>query len=91
MYNVHNAIDKNMHRHKRTVLSQGFSQNVLKKFEPAMLVHIKKFCSILRSGSEPSSGGWTSPKNMTDLCKLKDIDGKNIELISIQATIWLMI
>lgn len=67
-FSVHTAIDKEMHRRKRKVLAQGLSDDALKKFEPALLACLEKFCEKLCE-SQDNSEDWTKAKNMTDWCK----------------------
>ncbi|KAL8792649.1 MAG: hypothetical protein Q9195_004777 [Heterodermia aff. obscurata] len=72
-FSVHTAIDKDMHRHKRKVLAQGLSDDALKKFEPALLACLEKFCEKL-CGSQDSSVDWTEAKNMTHWCDYLTFD-----------------
>ena len=63
------TIEKNAYRRKRKLLSQGFSAEALKSFEPKMLKLLKDFCSEIVKGSRPTEDCWTPPKNMRDWCK----------------------
>lgn len=56
VHNTHNAIDKMVHGRKRRVLSQAFSDNALKGMEDLMLVHIRRFCTILAGEPAEKSG-----------------------------------
>jgi len=67
-YNTNNAIDRTIHRHKRAVLGQGFSDAALRYSEPIILEHIRDFSSTLTEPSptpDPDRQGWTSPKNLS--------------------------
>lgn len=67
-YNIFTAIDKSVHRHKRKVLSQGFSDQSLRAFEPMILkeidIFVRKF-SKLQADQE----GWSVPTDMTKCCR----------------------
>ncbi|OCK81164.1 cytochrome P450 [Lepidopterella palustris CBS 459.81] len=67
-YSVHTSIDKAMHRHKRRVLTQGLSDDVLRKFEPTLMNHIHLYIQRLMEGHGTTAEGWTPPKNMTPYC-----------------------
>lgn len=67
-YNIFTAIDKTIHRHKRRVLSQGFSDQSLRAFEPTILkeidIFVKKF-----STTQADQEGWSAPTDMTKCCR----------------------
>lgn len=70
-YNIFTAIDKGLHRHKRKVLSQGFSDQTIRAFEPTMLRHIQIFVRKLMGGAPFGAAvgqeqPWSAPFNMTD-------------------------
>jgi len=70
-YNIFTAIDKEMHRHKRRVLSHGFSDQKIRAFEPTMLHHIAIFVGKLMGSpnSDENEKLWSAPFNMTDCCR----------------------
>ncbi len=68
-YNIFTAVEKSIHRRKRKVLGQGFSDQTLRAFEPTILRHIDIFVrKLMRSSNfgEEGGGGWSTPFNMTD-------------------------
>ncbi len=71
--NTHNARDKDVHARKRRVLSQGFSDSVMKEMEHYILANTRTFC---REVSRDASGedGWSTPKNMGDWCSYLAMD-----------------
>lgn len=71
VYNIHTAIDKSIHRHKRKVISQGLSDQCMRSFEPTILDHIDIFLKglIHSQGVDGGSNEWSTPINMTDRCK----------------------
>lgn len=72
-FNIFTAVDKNIHRFKRKVLNQGFSDQAIKRFEPTLLHHIDLFVRKLMTPSYNDSShdgdGWSPPVNMTDCCR----------------------
>ncbi|KAI9788798.1 MAG: hypothetical protein M1816_006579 [Peltula sp. TS41687] len=70
-FNIFTAIDKNIHRFKRKVLSQGFSDQTIRAFEPTMLHHINIFVrKLMRSlNNDDGNDGWSPPYNMTECCR----------------------
>ena len=52
-YNIFTVVDKSMHRHKRKVLSQGFSDHCVRAFEPTILRHVDTFVDKLFAKSRP--------------------------------------
>lgn len=66
-YNIFTAINKDVHRHKRKVLSQGFSDQSIRAFEPTMLRHINIFVRTLMGSpnSDAVESTWSAPFNMT--------------------------
>ena len=69
-WSVHTSIDKSMHGRKRRVISQGLSDDCIKDFEPAFIVHLRRFMEkILGVDTTVDADGWTDPINMTHLCK----------------------
>lgn len=84
VYNTHNVIDGTVHRRKRGVLSQAFSENALRGMESVVILRIKELCHRLDPGSEGSSdhvvrnmGRWFSYLSydvMGELCFGKSFD-----------------
>ncbi len=64
------TIEKTKFRRKRRLISQGFSAEALKDFEPKMLQLLNIFCSKMVEGLGVSDNEWTESKNMRDWCKL---------------------
>ncbi|KAL9090556.1 MAG: hypothetical protein Q9159_001900 [Coniocarpon cinnabarinum] len=73
-FNIFTAVDKNLHRFKRKVLSQGFSDQTLRAFEPTMLAHIDTFVESLTRATADTSDGWSQPVNMTQRCRWLQYD-----------------
>ena len=66
-YNIFTAIDKSIHRHKRRVISQGFSDQCLRTFEPMILNEIDIFVGkFLHSQTDQE---WSTPTDMTQCCR----------------------
>lgn len=67
-YNIFTAIDKSVHRHKRRVLNQGFSDQCLRAFEPMILneidIFVREFSKSQLTGQE-----WSHPIDMTKCCR----------------------
>ena len=67
-YNIFTAIDKSIHRHKRRVISQGFSDRCLRAFEPMILKEIDIFVGeFSKSQTDPEE--WSAPTDMTKCCR----------------------
>ncbi|MCJ1443830.1 MAG: hypothetical protein MMC23_004330 [Stictis urceolatum] len=70
-FNVFTAVDKGMHRFKRKILDQGFSDRSIKAFEPRILNQIDQFVRnfTTSASTSASSKGWSAPVNMTSACR----------------------
>ena len=70
-FNVFTAVDKDIHRFKRKVLNQGFSDQTIRVFEPTMLHHIDIFVRKLMKAPNynDETDGWSPPYNMTACCR----------------------
>lgn len=70
-FNIFTAVDKGIHRFKRMVLSQGFSDKALRAFEPTMLHHIDIFVrNLMRTPNyNDANDGWSPPVDMTACCR----------------------
>ena len=77
VHSVFNAYDKAVHRRKRRMVSQGFSDLALRGSEPHVLEHVKQLCSRLLGPAEESesrlpkpmkdaSAIWTEPKDLAE-------------------------
>lgn len=74
-YNIFTAIDKDLHKFKRKVLSQGFADSSVRSFEPTILTHIDIFVQWLKDASIQSGEfGWSTPVNMTERCRFLGYD-----------------
>ena len=75
VYNTHTCIDKAVHRRKRKVISQAFSDQAIRKFEPTMLKHVNIFLKeLLRHASHYGNNDWSEPMDMTPCCKFLSLD-----------------
>ena len=70
-FNIFTAVDKGIHRFKRKVLSQGFSDQAIRAFEPTMLHHMDIFVRKLMRAPDPNDDhdGWSPPLDMTECCR----------------------
>lgn len=59
--------NKAQHGSRRRVLSQGFSENSLRLFEPKIEAKLDKFVSILKG--QQYNGEWTMPVDMAVACQ----------------------
>lgn len=70
--------DKTVHGKRRRVLSQAFSENSLRLFEPKIQIKIDRLVQILRQepgnpNLEIPEGQWTSAIDMADSCEYLDL------------------
>ena len=88
-YNTHTCIDKKLHRQKRKVVSQAFSEGAIRAFEPAMVKNINVFIDELVQHCKERSGedGWSQPLNMSTVTQYLAMDvmgefsfGRNFEM-----------
>lgn len=70
-YNVFTAVDKNIHRHKRKVLSQSFSDQCIREFEPKILEQANTFVRRLMPAGHlvDTIGEWSTVFDMTECCR----------------------
>lgn len=74
-FNIHTAIDKTIHKHKKKVMSQGLSEQSVRSFEPTMLAEIDIFLKNIASFADDKRGGeWSAPLNMTKLIQFLAYD-----------------
>lgn len=64
------TIDKDVHRSRRRLVSQGFSTESLTAFEPVMLDHVRTFCEQISTTDPRAPDGWTGIRDMRDWCGL---------------------
>jgi len=68
--NILTLRDKAQHGIRRRILSQGFSENALRGFEPAILAQIEKFSNkISPSRDKDNDEKWSVVWNMARECK----------------------
>ncbi|KAL9619804.1 MAG: hypothetical protein Q9160_005640 [Pyrenula sp. 1 TL-2023] len=86
--NTHTAIDKGVHRRKRKLVSQAFSEQALRRFEPVILEQVTIFLNHLSEAvgqstsniggeDEPLKGGqksWSSPIDLGIRFKYLTVD-----------------
>ena len=65
-WSILTAIDKDMHRHKRSLSSRVLSDKAVQNFEPLMIEYVDLFTKQLAGDFHPNQ--WSSPKNMIDFC-----------------------
>ncbi|OKL56264.1 hypothetical protein UA08_08508 [Talaromyces atroroseus] len=67
VHSVFNATDKNMHRRKRRLVAQGFSEAALRASEGCILKHVDRFVDGLLSEDTVSTkdGNWVTPKDLS--------------------------
>ena len=61
--------DKTRHAGRRRILSQAFSENSLRIFEPSISSRIDRFCDIIRENGATSEE-WTRPLDMAHHCRV---------------------
>ncbi|GME32785.1 cytochrome P450 [Neofusicoccum parvum] len=67
-YNTLTSVDRSMHRRKRKVMSQGLTDQCIRRFEPTMLRHVDTFIAQL-CRSAPL-GEWSAEVfDMTECCR----------------------
>lgn len=66
-WSILTAIDKDMHRHKRSLSSKMLSDKALHEFEPIMIEYVDMLTKQLIENLDSSQ--WSSPKNLIDFCK----------------------
>lgn len=70
-FNIFTAVDKGIHRFKRKVLSQGFSDQAIRAFEPTMLHHMDLFVRKLVRAPDHNDDNdrWSPQLDMTEYCR----------------------
>ena len=63
-------VNNDIVRHKRRLVSNMVSNDALRAFEPHGILYLETFCRNI--GEEKDTSGWSSPKSMTDECKIPD-------------------
>ncbi|KAK6605334.1 cytochrome p450 [Botrytis cinerea] len=76
VHNVHNSVDFSIHKHKRRVISKGFSIPSLLAFEPTMINTVNLLIQNLARASikSKSQDNWSSPINMGTSFKHMSLD-----------------
>ena len=75
VYNTLSCIDKTLHKRKRKVVSQSFSEQAIRSFEPTILRNVDVLLKqIAHSRTDVTKKGWTDVVNMTDKCKRFTLD-----------------
>ncbi|KAF7949223.1 hypothetical protein EAE96_008390 [Botrytis aclada] len=76
IHNVHNAIDFSIHKHKRRVISKGFSIPSLLAFEPTMISTVNLLIQNLARASikSESQDKWSTPINIGTSFKHMSLD-----------------
>ena len=69
--NILTLRDKTQHGVRRRILSQGFSENALRGFEPAVLAQIEKFVRKIAPWEIETGGKWSHSWNMSRECKTR--------------------
>ena len=75
-HSILTVINKHVHKQRRKVLMQGFSDQALRAFEPTILSHVDIFVANLWGLpiNEKSDGGWSAPVDMSTTCKYLSYD-----------------
>ncbi|KAL9074807.1 MAG: hypothetical protein Q9157_004239 [Trypethelium eluteriae] len=75
-YNTHTCIDKALHKRKRKVISQAFSEQAMRAFEPTIIDCVDIFLEKLEQSEDGSrcGGEWSHPTNISALCKYLTLD-----------------
>jgi hypothetical protein len=73
VHSVFNATDKNMHRRKRKLVGQGFSEAALRASEECILKHVDRFLDGLLGDDRTShqDGDWVTSKDLSTYCALE--------------------
>jgi hypothetical protein len=72
--NTFTIVSKKEHAWRRRVLSQGFSNAMMRVMEAKILNYMKKLCQfMIEDDLAVGNGSWTSPKNMSDWCRYLSI------------------
>ncbi|THW14123.1 hypothetical protein D6D23_09503, partial [Aureobasidium pullulans] len=73
--NTFTVVSKKEHAWRRRVLSQGFSNAMIRVMETEILDYMKKLCQfMIEDDLAVVNGSWTSPKNMSDWCSYFSFD-----------------
>lgn len=67
-FSTHSETDRQKHAFRRRVLEHAFSESALRSAEEFVHDNVNIFCQRLGEGCEAKSGGWSTPKNMSDWC-----------------------
>lgn len=65
--NTFTLADKKEHAWKRRILTQGFSDSVMRSYEPDIFGYVQKLSEhMIECDIKGKSGEWTTPKNMSN-------------------------
>lgn len=67
VHSIFNATDKKMHRRKRRLVGQGFSDSAVRASESCILEHMDKFVDAFLDSD--TGDGWSTAKDVSVLCK----------------------
>lgn len=73
--NTLTLIDKKAHGRKRRTISQGFGDAAMRRFEPIIMTHVRKFCDQITAttsfeAAEKGVRQWSTSQNLGRWCKL---------------------
>ncbi|KAL9619806.1 MAG: hypothetical protein Q9160_005642 [Pyrenula sp. 1 TL-2023] len=75
-FNLHTSIDRALHRHKRKVVGQAFTEQAIREFEPTIIDNVNIFIDEISKAPKLSSpaSDWSVPLDMSLLCRYLSID-----------------
>lgn len=92
IFNLFNAVDRNIHRTKRRIVGQGLSDRATRQFEPVLLRQVNVFLTQLLRASQECKF-----VDMSEACKLLGFDvsvelgfGYNLQLQSREVNRWVV-
>ncbi|KAH8705075.1 putative benzoate 4-monooxygenase cytochrome P450 [Talaromyces proteolyticus] len=76
VHSIFNATDKKMHRRKRRLVGQGFSDSALRASESSILEHIDRFVNAVldEDGRDEKRGGWVAAKDVSVFASYLSLD-----------------
>lgn len=66
--NTLTLIDKKAHGRRRRIISQGFGDSSLRKYQPTIIERVQGLCATV--DRHCGDGNWSLPMNMADYCKV---------------------
>jgi cytochrome P450 len=92
VFNLFNVSDRDLHRVRRRIVSQGLSERATRQFEPIMLQQVHVFLAKLFDASQKKE-----PVEMSEACKLLGFDisielgfGHNLKLQTSEQNRWIV-